>query len=206
MTFSLAKNGVCCFGHANLITAHTLYAGPTRSRTCCSYWIRSNRWLHSFPGLSIQFLAISCHSDTMLQRDLPIHTKRKLHTISGTRGMWSIPVRQPSRSNGSSYERAVDDHEYDTVVISSDATPSPGLSRIAVVNNVSRSRADLTITMRIPGTTVGAAPFFQRTAILHVMTNSIRVLEPGLPSLSYCIGNSADIFSRWNSTSNNSRR
>ena len=38
---------------------------------------------------------------------------------------------------------------------------------------------DVTITTRIPGTTIGAAPFFQRTAILHVLTNAIRVLEPG---------------------------
>ena len=28
-------------------------------------------------------------------------------------------------------------------------------------------------------TTIGAAPFFQRTAILHVVTNAICVLEPG---------------------------
>lgn len=36
------------------------------------------------------------------------------------------------------------------------------------------------MTTRITGTTIGAAPFFQRTAILHVMTNSIKVLEPGM--------------------------
>ena len=33
---------------------------------------------------------------------------------------------------------------------------------------------------RIPGTTIGAGPFFQKTAILHVTTNAIRVLESGL--------------------------
>lgn len=38
----------------------------------------------------------------------------------------------------------------------------------------------ISIMTRIPGTTIGAAPFFQRTAILHVMTNAIRILEPGL--------------------------
>ena len=41
------------------------------------------------------------------------------------------------------------------------------------------TKGEITITTRIPGTTIGAAPFFQRTAILHVMTNAIRVLEPG---------------------------
>lgn len=46
---------------------------------------------------------------------------------------------------------------------------------------------DITITTRIPGTTVGAAPFFQGTAILHVMSNAIRVLEPGSSSILYQI-------------------
>lgn len=40
-------------------------------------------------------------------------------------------------------------------------------------------KGDLNITTRMHVTTVGAAPFFQRTAILHVVTNAICVLEPG---------------------------
>ena len=31
----------------------------------------------------------------------------------------------------------------------------------------------------MPGTTIGAGPIFQGTAILHVMSGTIRVLEPG---------------------------
>jgi hypothetical protein len=42
------------------------------------------------------------------------------------------------------------------------------------------AKTDVAIPTRIPGTTIGAAPFFQRTTILHVMTNAIRVLEPGM--------------------------
>jgi cleavage and polyadenylation specificity factor subunit 1 len=42
------------------------------------------------------------------------------------------------------------------------------------------AKGDITITNRIFGTTIGAGPFFQGTAILHVMSNVIRVLEPGL--------------------------
>ena len=42
-----------------------------------------------------------------------------------------------------------------------------------------RAKNDISIIARIPGTTIGAGPFFQRTAILHVMTNAIRVLESG---------------------------
>ncbi|CAL1708463.1 unnamed protein product [Somion occarium] len=113
---------------------------------------------------------------TLFQRDLPTRTKRKLHAIGGGRGMWSLPVRQAVKVNGSTYERPTNPHrtENDAVIISTDANPSPGLSRIA-----QRSpKSDIAITTRIPGTTIGAAPFFQGTAILHVMSNSIRVLEP----------------------------
>lgn len=69
---------------------------------------------------------------TPLQRDLPIRTKRKLHAIGGARGVWSIPVRQAVKVNGVSYERPIN-HFYaddDGVIISTDANPSPGLSRV----------------------------------------------------------------------------
>ncbi|OJA10745.1 hypothetical protein AZE42_07268 [Rhizopogon vesiculosus] len=110
------------------------------------------------------------------QRDLPTHTKRKLHVLGGARGIWSLPVRQSHRVNGLSYEKATSPFaaEIDTIIISTDANPSPGVSRIAT----RATKADIAIPTRIPGTTIGAAPFFQRTTILHVMTNAIRVLEP----------------------------
>ncbi|KAL0062576.1 mRNA cleavage and polyadenylation factor subunit [Marasmius tenuissimus] len=101
---------------------------------------------------------------TLFQRDLPTRTKRKLHAVGGVRGMWSLPVR------GKGLPRP----EYDTLIVSTDVNPSPGLSRIG-----SRTaKADINITTRIPGTTVGVSAFFQCTAILQVMTNAIRVLEP----------------------------
>jgi cleavage and polyadenylation specificity factor subunit 1 len=113
---------------------------------------------------------------TLFQRDLPVRTKRKLHAIGGARGMWSLPIRQPVKVNGVAYERAVNPHqlENDSVIVSTDTNPSPGLSRIASKT----SKGDINITTRIPGTTIGAAPFFQRTAILHVVTNAICVLAP----------------------------
>ncbi|KAG6864394.1 hypothetical protein C0991_009920 [Blastosporella zonata] len=113
---------------------------------------------------------------TLFQRDLPIRAKRKLHAIGGARGMWSLPIRQPVKTGGISYEHAVDPYhtENDTLILSTDVNPSPGLSRIATRT----AKTDIAITTRIQGTTIGAAPFFQRTAILHVVTNAIRVLEP----------------------------
>ncbi|CAA7257397.1 unnamed protein product [Cyclocybe aegerita] len=113
---------------------------------------------------------------TLFQRDLPVLTKRKLHVIGGARGLWSLPIRQPVKTSGISYEKPANpfQSETDTLILSTDVNPSPGLSRIAT----KAAKGDVSITTRIPGTTIGAAPFFQRTAILHVMTNAIRVLEP----------------------------
>ncbi|KAF9448151.1 hypothetical protein P691DRAFT_801258 [Macrolepiota fuliginosa MF-IS2] len=107
---------------------------------------------------------------TLFQRDLPIRRKRKILTISGSRGIWSLPIRQPLRNNNTSYAG----QDNDTLILSTDINPSPGSSRIAT-RSMNR---DISIKTRTPGLTIGAGPFFQRTAILHVMTNAIRVLEP----------------------------
>jgi cleavage and polyadenylation specificity factor subunit 1 len=109
---------------------------------------------------------------TLFQRDLPVQVKRKLHAIGGARGVWSLPVRTPFKSNTSHGQHG--EYESDTVIVSTDANPSPGLSRIS--NRSAQN--DINITNRIPGTTIGCGAFFKGTAILHVMTNSIRVLEP----------------------------
>lgn len=111
---------------------------------------------------------------TLFQRDLPIRTKRKVHILGGARGMWSLPIRQSVRAGGGvSYEKPYQT-ENDTLIISTDSNPSPGVSRIAKRS----TKGDVTVTTRIPDTTIGCGPFFQRTAILQVMTNAIRVLEP----------------------------
>jgi cleavage and polyadenylation specificity factor subunit 1 len=54
------------------------------------------------------------------------------HIIGGARGVWSISVRQPVKVNGLSPERPVNPYQYenDSVIISTDANPSPGLSRV----------------------------------------------------------------------------
>ncbi|KAF5309321.1 hypothetical protein D9611_014402 [Ephemerocybe angulata] len=118
---------------------------------------------------------------TLFQRDLPVRTKKKLLALGGTRGLWSLPIRQSTKGPGGvSVERGVNPFnagkEGDTCILSTDANPSPGLSRIATKSNSGKS--DINFTTRVPGTMVGAAAFFQRTAILVVMTNAIKVLEP----------------------------
>lgn len=122
---------------------------------------------------------------------MPTRVKRKLHKLSGNRGVWSFPVRRAMKVAGMNIERpsgaAAD---WDTVVVSTDGTPAPGLSRVSIlqprdifacVNSVQvavrDSRDDADILTRLPAVTIGAAPFFQRTAILQVLTSALRVLE-----------------------------
>ncbi|KAF7292889.1 Cleavage and polyadenylation specific protein [Mycena indigotica] len=108
---------------------------------------------------------------TLFQRDLPVVVKRKLHALGGTRGIWSLPIRAITKSAG---DNGDPQSQNDTLLISTDATPTPGLSRLAHRG----PKGDITISVRIPGLTIGVGSFFQRSAILHVTTNSIRVLEP----------------------------
>ncbi|KAH8992719.1 CPSF A subunit region-domain-containing protein [Lactarius akahatsu] len=113
---------------------------------------------------------------TLFQRDLPTRTKRKLHAIGGARGVWSLPVRTAVKVNGVPYDRPANPFhaENDSLILGTDAIPSPGFSRFGTRT----PKGDITITNRVQGVTVGAAPFFQGTAILHVLSNAIRVLEP----------------------------
>jgi cleavage and polyadenylation specificity factor subunit 1 len=102
--------------------------------------------------------------------------------------------------NGVPYDRPANPFhaENDSLILGTDAIPSPGFSRVRFVpspifcwrtaNDVNADvrqfgtrtpKGDITITNRVQGVTVGAAAFFQGTAILHVLSNAIRVLEPG---------------------------
>ncbi|KZT36486.1 hypothetical protein SISSUDRAFT_989137 [Sistotremastrum suecicum HHB10207 ss-3] len=105
---------------------------------------------------------------TLYQNFLPTRVKRKMHAIGGSKGIWHIPLRQAPKFNG------VATNGNHGVIISTDATPTPGLSRVA-----SRSaRNDPIIMNRTTKATVGAASFFQGTAIVQVLIDSIRVLSP----------------------------
>jgi cleavage and polyadenylation specificity factor subunit 1 len=57
---------------------------------------------------------------------------RKLHVLGGARGIWLLPVRQSQRVNGLSYEKATGPFsvEIDTMIISTDANPMPGVLRV----------------------------------------------------------------------------
>ncbi|KAJ3764362.1 CPSF A subunit region-domain-containing protein [Lentinula raphanica] len=110
---------------------------------------------------------------TLFQKDLPVKvTKKRMHILGGTKGLWSFVLQKKSekeKGNGS-----VNGGERDTkeimMIISTDATPNPGFSRVTNISNGD-------ITSRIQGTSIGAGPFFGGMVVLQVMTGSIRVLE-----------------------------
>ena len=76
--------------------------------------------------------SLSAILSTSFQRDLPTLIKRKLHVIGGARGLWSLAIRQPFKASGISYEKPVNPYhgEDDSLILSTDINPSPGLSRV----------------------------------------------------------------------------
>ncbi|KAJ3757844.1 CPSF A subunit region-domain-containing protein [Lentinula raphanica] len=122
---------------------------------------------------------------TLFQKDLPVKvTKKRMHILGGTKGVWSFVLQKKSekeKGNGS-----VNGGERDTkeimMIISTDATPNSGFSRITIPPIISSrpSIANISnddITSRIQGTSIGAGPFLGGMVVLQVMTGSIRVLE-----------------------------
>lgn len=152
MTFSLSKLGVRIYFHlvpygADILTFSIwacylfddrpfMLIGTIRPRTGSRHGERSPWRFYSFPGTRRPLVPVLLLSPLIVldvQRDLPVRTKRKLHVLGGARGIWSIPVRQSHRVNGTSYEKASGGlfaGENDTIVISTDANPSPGVSRV----------------------------------------------------------------------------
>jgi hypothetical protein len=118
-----------------------LVAGPLRSGTCHSNRFRiargvspSSRFVLEPLTLSVHFSAdvISHPYPSTWKRDLPTRTKRKLHAIGGARGLWSLPVRTAIKVNGVPYDRPANPYhaENDSLILGTDAIPSPGFSRV----------------------------------------------------------------------------
>ena len=144
MTFSLAKNGVspCSISITGYSTTldqpSNFLSGSSCSRTCGSDRIGDQRWFHALQGTFPLSFVIQCRLDSwnLYQRDLPVIAKRKLHIIGGARGLWSLPIRQPVRASGISYEKPMNPFhaEMDTLIMSTDINPSPGFSRVRLTN------------------------------------------------------------------------
>ncbi|KAG8724310.1 mRNA cleavage and polyadenylation factor subunit [Ceratobasidium sp. 395] len=103
---------------------------------------------------------------TLFQKDLPSRTKRKVPAIGGARGPWPIALRTKSSGPG----------ELDTVVVSTDLAPSPGISWIAKTSG--GTAGDVQTLARTPGLTMAAGPLVQQGCIARIITNSILLLEP----------------------------
>jgi cleavage and polyadenylation specificity factor subunit 1 len=98
------------------------------------------------------------HISSAPKRDLPApaRTKRKLHVIGGARGLWSLSVRTAVKVNGVPYDRPANPYhaENDSLILRTDAIPSPGFSRVSISPLSLNTAIDLT---RIRGS-LGHAP------------------------------------------------
>ncbi|KAJ3793908.1 CPSF A subunit region-domain-containing protein [Lentinula aff. detonsa] len=114
---------------------------------------------------------------TLFQKDLPVKiTKKRMHILGGTKGLWSFAL-QKKTEKGSGSGGGSSNGERDTketmIIISTDANPNPGFSRVGSIPFIH----PFDIIARIQGTSIGAGPFFGGMVVLQVMTGSIRVLE-----------------------------
>lgn len=146
-----------------------LAAGPLRAGTGHCNRFRSTRGFHPLPGTVLEFLTLSPnrkltnHNITFFsyttrtpKRDLPTRTKRKVHAIGGARGVWSLSVRTAVKVNGVPYDRPANPYhaENDSLILGTDAIPSPGFSRVSM-SPLSRTAIEL---MRIWGSLGYATP------------------------------------------------
>lgn len=99
-----------------------------------------------------------------VHKTMPLRLRKKLPAIAGRQGIWSMRVHQ-----GNGIELPLGHN----TLLSTDATPTPGASRIATK---SQARLDINITTRIPMLTIAVAPFFDGTHLLQVTSNSLRLL------------------------------
>ncbi|KAG8903754.1 mRNA cleavage and polyadenylation factor subunit [Tulasnella sp. 403] len=105
---------------------------------------------------------------TRFTKHLPTRTKRKVPAIGGAQGVWSMFVK---RASNSKMDRSNADVR-DTIIISTNAAPAPGLSRVITTT----SNGDVTILSRATGVTITAAPFFQNTRFVQVMNDRLRLM------------------------------
>lgn len=136
------------------------------------------------PALSSALLCLPC-----LQRVMPTQLKKKMPAIAGRKGIWSMRISQDIRTSSKS-SKGVSSAMDDNILFSTDATPAPA-SRVRrpspcfiklkchQVASKSQAKLDVNITTRLPMLTVTCAPFFSKTHILQVTTNSLRLLSPG---------------------------
>ncbi|PVF95861.1 hypothetical protein CPB86DRAFT_787660 [Serendipita vermifera] len=112
---------------------------------------------------------------SLLSRSLSTRLIKKIPAIAGRKGIWSTSVVQEARSSAKPATKSQSAQSEDNWLFSTDATPAPGASRIATK---SQARLDVNIINRLPTLTIHVAPFFDRTHVVQILTNSIRLLTP----------------------------
>lgn len=128
LTFSLAKNGV----------SYQIFRSI--------FFVEQSSQDRAVPELVAATGLGALGAFTLFQRNLPIRTKRKVHVLGGRRGLWSIPVHSKSSNKTSK--------EYDSILISTDATPTPGISRVCAYYGFSSHLYLFILTIYLVGHTL----------------------------------------------------
>ncbi|KAF8318712.1 hypothetical protein DL93DRAFT_2225607 [Clavulina sp. PMI_390] len=107
---------------------------------------------------------------TRFQNHLPTRTWNKIPAISSNIGLWSLSIRRNSSINAE-YPNGV---HPDTIIVASHSNPNPGVTRILEPAGESGTTR---ILWKTPATVIAAGEFFQRTHIVVVTPNKIKLLS-----------------------------
>jgi cleavage and polyadenylation specificity factor subunit 1 len=114
------------------------------------------------------FHASGTHPD--YQRGVPITKRRRFNELSNAEAVWFLPIQ---RHTGQRL-KGIPDNERSTLLFSSEGTQT----RIFALS----SKINPEQIGRIAGITINAAPFFQRSCVVHVSPSEVNLLDSGKPS------------------------
>ena len=98
---------------------------------------------------------------------MPITKRRRFNELSNAEAVWFLPVQRPT---GQKF-KDIPDSERSTLLLSLERTQT----RIFALS----SKVNPEQIGRIPGVTINAAVFFQRSCVLHVTPTAITLLDSG---------------------------
>jgi cleavage and polyadenylation specificity factor subunit 1 len=101
------------------------------------------------------------------QRGVPITKRRRFNELSNAEAVWFLPIQRPTGQR----LRGIPDNERSTLLFSSEGTQT----RIFALS----SKINPEQIGRIAGITINAAPFFQRSCVVHVSPSEVNLLDSG---------------------------
>lgn len=115
--------------------------------------------------VSSHYHIVCTHADN--QRGVPITKRRRFNELSNSEAVWFLPIQ---RHTGQRL-KGIPDNERSTLLFSSEGTQT----RIFALS----SKINPEQIGRIAGITINAAPFFQRSCVVHVSPSEVSLLDSG---------------------------